>query len=125
MGHMGESMKAWFDLGNGRKIFRAVPERTDAAKSSLPSPYFVTDTIPETRSMADNKLYTSKKAMRASYRADGNPQGVNYVELGNDEMKPFTRPERDRAGDRAAIERAISAVESGTAPPVLRELPKL
>lgn len=116
-------MKQWFDLGNGRKIFRAVPERTDASKSSLPSPYFVTDTIPETRSMADNKLYTSKKAMRASYKAENNPAGVDYIEIGNEPMAEFKRPERDRAGDRAAIERAIDLVESGNAPPVLTEVP--
>lgn len=35
-------------------------------------------------SMADGKVYTSKALMRESYKASNNPQGVNYIEVGDD-----------------------------------------
>lgn len=108
--------KAWFDLGNGRKVFRTIPE-TAPARSSLPVPMLALDTMPETQSMLDGKMYTSKSELRATYKAAG------MIELGNEPMKEFKRPERDRAGDRAAIERAIADVEAGNVPPVLTELP--
>lgn len=115
-------MKAWFDLGNGRKVYRTV--RTFApARSDLPTPHFVCDTMDETQSMADGKLYTSKAALRASYRAENNPAGVDYIELGNEPMQPFKAPEKDRKGQRDAIERAICEVEAGNVPPVMTELP--
>lgn len=110
-------MKAWFDLGNGRKVYRTVPDRTDAARSSLPAPHFVCDTMPETQSMLDGKYYTSKSELRATYKAAG------MIELGNEEMAPFKAPEKDRKGQRDAIERAICEVEAGNAPPVLTKLP--
>lgn len=109
-------MKAWFDLGNGRKVFRTIPEAAPA-RSSLPVPMLSLDTMPETQSMLDGKYYSSKSELRKTYKAAG------MIELGNEPMKEFTRPERDRAGDRAAIERAIADVEAGRAPPVLTELP--
>lgn len=109
-------MKAWFDLGNGRKVYRTIPEAAPA-RSSLPVPMLSLDTMPETQSMLDGRMYTSKSELRKTYKAAG------MIELGNDEMKPFVRPERDRKGDRDAIERAISLVESGNAPPVLTEAP--
>lgn len=109
-------MKQWFDLGNGRKVYRTIPEPAPA-RSSLPFPMLMLDTMPETQSMLDGKYYTSKSELRKTYRDAG------MIELGNDEMKPFTRPERDRAGDRAAIERAIADVEAGRVSAALTELP--
>ena len=109
-------MKAWIDLGNGRKVYRTIPEAAPA-RSSLPVPMLSLDTMPETQSMLDGKMYTSKSELRKTYKAAG------MIELGNEPMKEFKRPERDRAGDRAAIERAINDVQNGNAPPVLTELP--
>lgn len=111
-------MKQWFDLGNGRKVYRTIPEPAPA-RSSLPFPMLMLDTMPETQSMLDGKYYTSKSELRKTYRDAG------MIELGNEPMKEFQRPERDRAGDRAAIERAIDEVAAGNAPPVMTELPSL
>lgn len=109
-------MKAWFDLGNGRQVYRSV--RTAApARSDLPSPHFICDTMDETKSMLDGKLYSSKSELRKTYKTAG------MIELGNEPMADFKCPERDRKGDRDAIERAIELVESGNAPPVMTELP--
>lgn len=87
------------------------------ARSGLAVPYFICDSMDETQSMLDGKYYTSKSELRATYKAAG------MIELGNEPMKDFVRPERDRAGDRAAIERAIDQVAAGNVPPVMTELP--
>jgi hypothetical protein len=62
---------------------RAAPPR-----SSLPAPMVIGDAI-EVKSMADGRIYTSKRALRNSYRTQG------YVEVGNEIQSP---PKRRRAG---------------------------
>ncbi len=62
---------------------------------------------------------TASPSCAGLYRPDGNPAGKEYIEVGNENISDFKRPERDRKADRAAIERAISDVENGNAPPVL------
>ena len=84
----------------------------------MPSPHFICDTMPETQSMLDGKYYSSKSELRATYKAAG------MIELGNEPMQPFKAPEKDRQGQRDAIERAICEVEAGNVPPMLTELPK-
>jgi hypothetical protein len=70
--------------------------------------HVISDEMPPTRSMADGKWYTSKSAMRRSYRASGNPQGLNYDEVGNDpaRFREKPRPGPDRKAIHEAIERA-------------------
>ena len=76
--------KRWFTLPNGRQVYRAVPARP-AARSDLPVPYLISDNLDAPLySGADGQQYTSKAALRASYRASGNPQGIEYTEVGND-----------------------------------------
>lgn len=72
-------------------------------RSHLPSPQFIRDCI-EVTSMVDGKTYTSKSALRKSYRAGG------YVEVGNEELKSPPRPKPDREGIRNAVRRAASQV---------------
>lgn len=68
-------------------------------------------------SMADGKMYTSKAAMRASYKPGGNPQGKEYVEVGDDSRYLNPRVERnlgtkeDAAISVAKAEAAISRGE--------------
>lgn len=56
-------------------------------------------------SHADGKLYTSKAAMRESYKAANNPQGVNYVELGPEPYRA-SKAKPDKEGIRKAIRQA-------------------
>lgn len=108
---------AWFDLGNGRKVYRRVPEPRQ--KPSMACPYIVRPFSEPVQSMADGKFYTDAASLRATYKASGNPQGIDYIEVGNEDITTFTPPQRDRKADREAIEKAINAVEYGDAPPVL------
>lgn len=64
-------------------------------------------------SYADGKTYTSKAAMRESYKASNNPQGVNYIEVGNDTKKLTPqKPKSDRKAIRDALDRAESEMRT-------------
>lgn len=63
-------------------------------------------------SMADGKTYTSRAAMRESYKASNNPQGVNYIEIGNEKSAAPQKPKSDRAAIRDSIDRAKSEMRT-------------
>lgn len=112
-----------YDLGNGRKVYR-VPKAVEPSKrSDLPCPRIVRPFSEPVRSMADGKLYTDAASLRSSYKAENNPHGVNFTEVGDEDLSKFDPPKRDRRANRDAIERALSDVENGRAPPVLTEAP--
>lgn len=106
---------AWFDDGRGRQVFRRV-HKPNLHRSDLPCPMLIMDTIDPVQSMADGNFYTSKQALRRTYRADGNPQGKEFVEVGNDQ-KPHEQKRgsyvRDPKKSRDAIEKAMAAVDRG------------
>lgn len=107
----------WYSNGKGRSVYRPVPvERGE--RSNLPCPAISIDTIEPTISQADGKEYTSKAALRATYRAENNPQGINYIEIGNEPLPAFTPPKRDNMKALEAIERAESDVSAGRAPEI-------
>lgn len=79
------------------------------------APYVITDTIAPTRSGADGRVYTSKSAIRRSYRASGNPQGIEYSEIGNDRgwrEKERSPAKPDRKGVDEAIRKAVSRLNT-------------
>lgn len=61
---------AWFDLGNGRRVYRAVQEHT-AARSHLPAPMLRPDGMAETWNPADGKSYDSKSQYERAVKAAG------------------------------------------------------
>jgi len=77
--------------------------------SALSSPYFVTDTLDSPLySGADGKQYTSKAALRSSYKAANNPRGIDFIEVGNDTS--FNPPKEIRTSDAgidASLKKAI------------------
>jgi hypothetical protein len=98
-------LKAWPE-----ECFRAAP----VARSDLPVPLIISDTMEPTRSPADGRVYTSKSALRATYKPSGNPQGRSYVEMGNDVPKgPPPAPKADVGGIDTAIEKAVARFERG------------
>jgi hypothetical protein len=79
------------------------------ARSDLPLPYVISDTMEPTEQV-DGKFYTSKRAFRAVGRALG------LTEVGNEKFKPKTRASDDRAvkeGRRASIRKAVEKHRAG------------
>lgn len=114
---------AWVDRGGGRMTYRRVAPASPDARSSLACPRIVRPFRDPVQSMADGKFYDDPASLRATYKAANNPHGVDFIEVGNEDVTRFAPPARDRQADRAAIERAISDVENGNAPPIMTELP--
>jgi hypothetical protein len=107
----------WYNLANGRQVYRAAPKHI-VTRSGLPCPYLSLDTIDPVMSMADGKEYASKSALRATYKAGGNPQGIDYVEVGNESLaKPAPRVRNDALAIEA-IERAEADIIAGRAPEI-------
>lgn len=69
------------------------------------------------QSAADGKWYTSKAAMRESYKASNNPRGINFEEVGDDpRYLAGTAPQRDlgsKADAATAVEKAEAAISRG------------
>lgn len=106
---------AWFDLGNGRKVLRKVREHTEA-RSHLACPMLVRSFAQPVQSMADGKWYDTPRELENTYKASGNPQGEEYVALGNDSMKTVEYVP-DAAERRADIKQAVHDVMSGNVSP--------
>lgn len=99
---------AWFDAGDGRQVYRKV-ETVKPKRSHLSAPMINSDTMSEVQSMHDGKVYTSKSALRANYRAAG------LEEVGNDpaRLRPRKRPKIDRKAIRTTIEKATARFNRG------------
>lgn len=69
-----------------------------------------------TLSMADGKMYTSKSAMRASYKPSGNPQGASFVEVGDDQSYK-KQAQANRTPDPSliteSVDRAFADLQNG------------
>lgn len=107
----------WHDLNNWPSECYVIQERK---RADFPLPMvFSTDSTEPLRSMADGQIYTSKAAMRASYKASNNPQGENYMEVGNETRNaPKIDRNADRKGIREAIERAQADIAAGRPPQI-------
>jgi hypothetical protein len=92
----------WFVFDDGRRLLRKL---APAARSGGVA--IISDHIEPVQSMADGRTYDSKSALYRSYRADGNPQGIRYECVGNEDTTRFTPPARDKAKSIAAIKRAL------------------
>jgi len=103
--------KRWYTLENGRQVYRSVPKPA-ASRSDLPIPYVISDTLDSALySGADGKQYTSKAALRATYKASGNPRGIEFTEVGNEITLP--QPSEIKTSDKGideSLHRAIQAL---------------
>lgn len=93
--------KGWHDLSEPwpRACVRVRHDR----RSGLATPMVVSDAL-ECTSMVDGKTYTSKRALRRSYRERG------YTEVGDQRPAPKQRQMPDRRGIRNSIDRAFARV---------------
>jgi hypothetical protein len=81
--------------------YYAAKAQEQRPRSGLPAPRIIQDGI-EMTSMLDGKTYTSKSALRATYRANG------VEEVGNEKLtRPATREYRPE-GVRDDVRRAIA-----------------
>jgi len=100
---------AWYDIGNGRSVYRPVPVDKSGKRSDLATPYFRRDSIEPIMGM-DGKMHDTLSGYRKTLLPDGNPRGERYHELGDSELPEFKAPEFDRKKRREDIKRAISEV---------------
>lgn len=102
----------WHELD--RWPHNCMPERNYAA-SDLPAPMLIQDSMEPTQSMVDGQYYTSKSALRATYKPSGNKEGVRFIELGGDPSitKPAPKPKPDRKAIKAAVGKAFSQAGLG------------
>lgn len=86
-------------------------------RSHIPTPMLIQDQMEPTQSMLDGKLYTSKRAMRESYREHNRRTGENIVEVGDDSSivspKPRARTKPNRKDIKAAVARGFSQAGLG------------
>lgn len=99
------------------------PIRQRGARSGLPCPMVIRDSMDDIQSMADGKWYDSKSALRRSYTADGNPQGRDYQEIGGTEIEPAGRASVDKKALRDAVDKAMHDVETGQIPDSIKAIP--
>lgn len=76
--------------------------------SAVACPYFITDHVPELTGMHDGKVYDSKSALRASYKAHG------LTEVGNEPVRPTEAAKPPVTRDEVA--QALSMVKQGYKP---------
>lgn len=93
--------KGWHDLSEPWP--RACARVRHDRRSVLATPMVVSDAI-ECVSMGDGKTYTSKRALRRSYREQG------LVEVGDQKQTPKPRKMPDKRGIRDSIDRAFAQV---------------
>ncbi len=77
-----------------------------------------TDTLQDpVKSMADGNYYSSKAALRATYKPSGNPHGISYAEVGNDTKTPIAaKPQRDPAKITETLHKALARYQAGERP---------
>lgn len=109
--------QAWFVFDNGKRYLRSTVEHAPVARSSFPAPMIRRDSIEPCRG-PDGQMHDSLASLRRSYRADGNPQGENYTEIGNEPLPAPIEHKFDRKERREDIKAAIEDVKNGRVPPM-------
>jgi hypothetical protein len=96
--------------------WRFVRETAPPARSDLPCPHVITDTMPPTEQV-DGRFYESK----AAFRAKGRELGL--TEVGNEKPKPKQRAFASRSvakARREALERAVAQYKEGRRPSTIK-----
>lgn len=114
-------MRQFFDKVTGQWLdaeeyaFRKACNSQQVARSDLPAPMLINDSMEPTQSMVDGKFYTSKAQLRSTYKPSGNKEGRSYVEMGNDPLvtAPPKKPKTDRQGIKASVRKAFSQAGLG------------
>lgn len=99
----------WIKLDDGRERYCRLDRGAPPKVSELPFPMVMRDDMDPVQSMLDGKMYTSKSALRATYKAAG------VIEIGNDpsRLKPRQRKMPDRKKIKDTVEKAFARVDRG------------
>lgn len=108
-------MHAWFDCGDGRKVYRRVHE-PKPGRSDLSAPMLIRAFSEPIQSMADGKWYDNPRDLERTYKASGNPRGEEFIPLGNETLK-FPDVVPDPKERRADLRQALEDVKSGNVAP--------
>lgn len=103
----------WFTLDDGRSVYRKAGRQPRGERSDFPAPMILSDKIEPVQSMADGKTYDSMAALRRTYRADGNPQGVEYTEVGDAERSGPETPKVTKEECAVLLDKFEAAVNRG------------
>lgn len=96
----------WHNLGEPWPVECRV--QSDAKRSELTAPMFISDTMDAVQSQLDGRMYDSKSALRRTYKDGG------VVELGNDApINPSKKIRPDRTKVKASVDRAFSRAGLG------------
>lgn len=105
------SLIDWSDMKPRVRRGRIAP-----ARSALPCPQITRQFADPVQSQANGKWYDNARELSASHRASGNPQGVDYIELGNERVQ-FQEATFSEAERREDIKRSLHDVMSGNVSP--------
>lgn len=87
-------------------------------RSAFPTPSLRRDSIEPVQSMADGKTYDSLSALRRTYRAEGNPQGIEYQEIGDEKRPDPEMPKVTKDDCAVLLDKAEAAIARGEVPDV-------
>lgn len=107
--------KQWIEIAPGRRVFRTVRTRSEG-RSDLACPNLIRDFDEPVQSCADGKFYSSKAALSRSARAAHNPHGMDFIELGNEEL-PWVEHVPDAQKRRQDVAEAMHEVVTGNVSP--------
>ncbi len=112
-------MRGTFVLRDGKLVpkHQAAPLHRPQ-RSAFPTPMLRRDSIEPVQSMADGKTYDSLSALRRTYRADGNPQGIEYQEIGNEKRSDPVMPRVTKEECAVLLDKAEAAIARGEVPDV-------
>lgn len=98
--------RGWHDMDQPWPV--ACWKEPVVARSHLPAPQIIGDSMAPVQSMLDGKMYDSKSRLRATYKAAG------VVEVGNDVPMTPKKPERPKRSEiKAAVAKAFSQAGLG------------
>lgn len=83
--------------------------KIEIKRSDMPCPRLATDHMTPVQSMLDGRMYDSKSALRATYRAAG------VTEVGNDpaRLRPRQKPKTSEKAVRDTVEKAAARYARG------------
>lgn len=106
-------IRGTFVLRGGKLVPKHMAAQSPANRSRFPTPMLRRDSIEPVQSMADGITYESMSSLRRSYRADGNPQGIEYTEVGNEERAHPVMPKVTEAECAVLLDKAEAAMARG------------